>query len=347
MVSKEKKKWMDYYKVLEKRVTVNITRRFIHKKTTTFIEPLSWYKYTNTASWVCIPCVFLRFLLYLIGKNSCCSHSSTKYVINFKHTEEEEEFHSKKYDEAFAFLLEEGKKFRVNEKIEKDLLYPGLWKAYHSYTRSRCFSCGDRTRTTCDNCFVDKVILEEAIHIPHLWSSFGNQTFVSTPLPSITYRNLSCETELKDYVRCVLFTREVEEEPYCNADSMRTEEEEGRITNICAVQTVPIDYFITKRFCECKNIKGSDRFPSLFILCAKKIYHLQEEQTQQEPYMFPCIKFSCWNRRDFETYIADLPLPETVRRHLIQYKETFQYCDMANCLIDHGLRRVIFIMEEK
>ena len=167
-----------------------------------------------------------------------------------------------------------------------NIYFPRLWREYKKQM-GHCFSCGELLdhNGPCYYCKIDFIILEEMTHLGNAWNNWGNSTFISNSMPTITSRG-ETDTKFRSeiYTQCIAIGEPMAFLPLtinqCNINRA-----EGRITEplIWAYLlrtwnnlTAPLHYGAAARIWKCKN-QRTRMIPLLEELCLKRIFSILVE----------------------------------------------------------------------
>ena len=168
-----------------------------------------------------------------------------------------------------------------------------LWREYKRQT-GHCFSCGELLdhNGPCYYCKIDFIILEEMTHFGNAWNNWGNSTFISNSMPTITSRG---ETDTK--FQSEIYTQFIAKgEPMdfmpLTANQRNINRAIGRITgppirtyllrtwdNLTAL----LLYGAAARIQECKN-RRTRMIPLLEELCLKRVFSILVENYKLSPH---------------------------------------------------------------
>ena len=100
----------------------------------------------------------------------------------------------------------------------------------------------------CYYCFLDRIILEEAIHFPNAWNNWGNHKFTSNPLPGL--HPFRSDFELLFVIFC-----EPMQTMQQNVNKNNCKVKTGKNTWTWQNITTLLHYIMAQRFLECGHRK--------------------------------------------------------------------------------------------
>ena len=158
------------------------------------------------------------------------------------------------------------------------IYFPRLWREYKKQT-GHCFSCGEvlNHNGPCYYCKIDFIILEEMTHFGNAWNNWGNSTFISNSMPTITSRG-EIDTKFRSeiYTQCIAIGESMDFMPL-PANQCNMNRTTGKITEPRSEQlNDPLTLWAAARIRECKN-RRTKMIPLLEELCLKNVFSILVE----------------------------------------------------------------------
>ena len=248
---------------MENFVRVQILRS-IKIGSQTHREPSGWFRYERGGEFRRKIEIFIRYLQMHLKNRTCCKNSNSQLVIIFRDEEDQEN----QNEELLTNWITNVLKQEPEQGDFPNIHFPRIWREYNKEV-GRCFCCGFvlEEGEGCYYCFLDRIILEEAIHFPNAWNNWGNLKFISNPLPGLHPNPIfGSGFELLFIMFCEPMQRVQQNVNRANR-KVKTGENMWTWENL----TTPLHYITAQRFFECEEQK-TRTVPELFALCRRNIF---------------------------------------------------------------------------
>lgn len=228
-------------------------------------EPSGWFRFETGGEFRRKTEIFIRYLQRHLKNKACCKNSKSQIRIIFRDEEDEEN-----KNETLTNWIEGVLKKEPERGDYPNIFLPRLWREFKKEF-GMCFCCGVVLEygEGCYYCFLDRMILEEAIHFPNAWNNWGNLKFTSNPLPGLHPNPIyGSHFELLFVMFCEPLHRIQQ-----NVNRSNHKDKTGENTWTWEKLTTPLHYFTSRRFLECEHRK-TRAVPELFSLCRRRIFHV-------------------------------------------------------------------------
>ena len=240
-------------------------------------EPVGWFHFEEAFKFNTLPEIFVQFIQLHLKKTICCKESISQIIIIFENEEDEHQ----DIDPEISNWLETVCDMKPEEGELNKIYFQRLWREYKKQT-GHCFSCGELLdhNGPCYYCKIDFIILEEMTHFGNAWNNWGNSTFISNSMPTITSRG-EIDTKFRSeiYRQCIAIGESMDFMPL-PANQCNTNRTTGKITEPLIRTwnnlTTPLHYGAAARIQECKN-RRTKTIPLLEELCLKNVFSILVE----------------------------------------------------------------------
>ena len=248
---------------MEKYVRVQILRS-ITFGSETHREPCGWFRFETGGVFKRKTEIFIRYLQIHLKNKTCCKDSNSQIDIIFLDEEDKED-----ENETLTNWIKNVLKKEPEQGDYPNIHILRLWREFKKEV-GKCFCCGVILEggEGCYFCYLDRIVLEEAIHFPNAWNNWGGLKYVSNPLPGLHPNPIfGADFELLFVIFCEPLER-VQQNVNRNNRKVKT----GENTWTWDTLTTPLHYFTAQRFIECEN-RTTRAVPELFSLCRRTIFH--------------------------------------------------------------------------
>ena len=232
---------------MEKCYNEEVTNTSAKKSKAPKEKPSGWFRFGEGGEFHRVTEIFIRCLQIHLGNRNC----SQIDIIFWDEEDKENE------DKKLTNWVETVFKLEPKWGDYPNIHFPRMWREFKKEV-GRCFCCGEVLEHDggCYYCFLDRIILEEAIHFPNAWNNWGNHKL--HPFRS--------NFELLFLIFC-----EPMQTMQQNMNKNNCKVKTGKNTWIWQNITTPLHYITAQRFLECRHRK-TNSVPELFSLCKRKIF---------------------------------------------------------------------------